>query len=64
MCSGCNHLVMGPIPRTRSAISTAAVAEFRHTDLDVPQYSAIFFSNSFVFGPVVIQPDFIAAMTS
>ena len=52
-----------PIPRNRKMDSSHAVAEFRHTALLVPQNSAIFFSNSFVFGPVVIQPLFNASTT-
>ena len=42
----------------------AAVAEFRHTALFVPTYAAIFFSNSLVLGPVVIQPLNIASDAS
>jgi hypothetical protein len=42
----------------------ADVAEFKHTALLTPKYSAIFCSNNFVLGPVVIQPDFKACITS
>ena len=49
-------------PRTRSIISIQAVAELRQTALSVPQYSAILLSNSFVLGPVVIQPERIASV--
>ena len=41
-----------------------AVAEFRQTTLFVPIYSASFFSKSFVFGPVVIQPLLNVSTTS
>ena len=47
----------GPTPKTRNANSKAAVAEFKQTTFSVPIYSANWRSNSFVFGPVVIQPD-------
>lgn len=53
----------GPIPKTRSAISAQAVWEFKQTALSVPQKSAIFCSSAFVFGPVVIHPDFSASTT-
>ena len=54
----------GPIPNTRRDISSAAVAEFKQTALGVPNCAAIFFSNSLVRGPVVIQPLFKASTTS
>ena len=37
--------------------SRPAVAELRHITASTLQYSEIFFSNNFVFGPVVIQPE-------
>ena len=52
------------MPNTRRDISSAAVAEFKQTDLGVPNCSAIFFSSSLVRGPVVIHPLFKASMTS
>lgn len=47
----------GPTPMMRSAISMQAVAELRHTALEVPQHIEIRCSNSLVFGPVVIHPE-------
>ena len=52
------------MPNTLSVISNAAVAEFRQTAFSVWHNSAISFSNCFVFGPVVIHPDFKASTTS
>ena len=52
-----------PIPSKRNVISAQAVCEFRHTALLVPQNLATSFSNSFVLGPVVIQPDRKASVT-
>ncbi len=54
----------GPMPRICNDNSIAAVAEFKQTALFVPTYLAICFSNSFVFGPVVIHPDLSASITS
>jgi hypothetical protein len=45
-------------------ISRPAVAEFKHKVALLPQYAVNFFSKSLVRGPVVIQPDFKAAVTS
>ena len=53
-----------PMPNTRRVISKAVVAALKQTVLSLPQYSVILFSNSLVFGPVVIQPDFKALITS
>ncbi len=53
-----------PIPKICSESSMAVVAEFKQTALFTPTYSAILLSNSFVFGPVVIQPDLSASTTS
>ena len=47
-----------PIPSKRNPVSAAAVCEFKQTTSDAPNHFVIFFSNSFVFGPVVIHPDF------
>ena len=52
-----------PTPNKRKVISAHAVWEFRHTALLVPQKVATSLSNSFVLGPVVIQPDFYASVT-
>jgi len=54
----------GPTPNTLNVISIAAVDEFKHTVFSVLHNSVIFCSNNFVFGPVVIHPDFIASITS
>jgi hypothetical protein len=40
------------------------VAELRQTTAGALQYDAKRFSNSFVFGPVVIQPDLSVSTTS
>lgn len=53
----------GPIPRNLSVISIDAVAELRHAVFSVPIYSDISLSNFFVFGPVVIHPDFKVSTT-
>ena len=53
-----------PMPNNLKVISKAVVAALKQTVLSVSQYSLIFLSNSFVFGPVVIQPDFKASTTS
>ena len=53
-----------PIPNTRKANSNAAVAEFKQTVLSVPKYAANCLSNSFVFGPVVSQPDLSTSVTN
>src|SRR5699024_2759913 len=53
----------GPTPSRRKVISMQAVAEFIVTDLSVLQNSAIFFSNCFVLGPVVIHPERNASVT-
>jgi hypothetical protein len=53
-----------PIPQIRKLSSSAAVAELRHTTLLVWQNSANRFSNCFVLGPVVIQPDLKVSTTS
>ena len=52
-----------PTPKTLSVISAQAVCEFKHTALLTPQKSATSRSNSFVFGPVVIQPERSASAT-
>ena len=52
------------IPRTRNVNSNAAVAELRQTVFGVLVNSDNLLSNSFVFGPVVIQPDFKVSITS
>ena len=57
-------VMKGPITRRRSVISRQAVAEFRQTTLFVSIYSDSFFSKSFVFGPVVIQPLLNVSTTS
>lgn len=54
----------GPTPKIRRAISAHAVCELRQHTFLLPRYSPIFFSNCFVLGPVVIQPDFRALTTS
>jgi hypothetical protein len=46
------------------ANSSAAVAEFKQQTVLVLQNAARFFSNCFVLGPVVIQPDRSASTTS
>lgn len=53
-----------PIPQILKFNSSAAVAEFKQTTFEVWQNPANRFSNSFVLGPVVIQPDFKASTTS
>ena len=53
-----------PMPQMRKFSSSAAVAELRQTTLLVWQYSASFFSNALVRGPVVIQPERKASATS
>ena len=53
-----------PIPSTLNTNSKAAVAEFKHTVLGVVVNSDNLLSNSFVFGPVVIHPDFKVSITS
>ena len=53
-----------PIPNIFKFSSRAAVAELRQTVFSVPIYPVINFSNFFVFGPVVIQPDFKVSTTS
>ena len=52
------------MPNTLKLSSNAAVAEFKHTAFSVPQKFAIFCSNFFVRGPVVIHPLRNASATS
>ena len=53
-----------PISKTRRISSKAAVAEFKHTVRLVWVYSDKRLSNSFVLGPVVIQPERKVSATS
>src|SRR6185437_2941898 len=59
-----NNLSPSPTPYHRKASSRPAVAELRHKTAGTLQYSPIFFSNSFVLGPVVIQPDLSTSVTA
>ena len=54
----------GPIPHHLRKTSIPMVHELTATVVLQPQYAEIFFSNSFVLGPVVIQPLNKAAFTS
>src|SRR5947207_3003467 len=53
-----------PTPNHRSINSKPEVAEFKHKVALHPLYAVSFFSNNFVFGPVVIHPDFNVSITS
>ena len=64
MYAGTSTSSPSPMPSTRRFISSAAVAEFRHTSFATWQYSASSFSSCLVRGPVVIQPDRRASHTS
>src|SRR6218665_989145 len=54
----------GPTPHHRNNNSIPAVQDETATVHLLPQYSVSCFSNSFVRGPVVIQPEVNAAVTS
>ena len=51
-------------PNHRSTTSSPTVFEFTANVALFPQYAVNLRSNSFVFGPVVIQPDFKVSTTS
>ena len=54
----------GPIPRSRMAISRAAVHDDRPTTRGAPTYAANSFSKASVRGPVPIHPDLRTSATA